>query len=81
MLFQNRVQSVIVWQADGVIIGKERQDQGLSIIWPPNALLRPQEEIGSHGASRKSAINPLYNPPKPKTESGHGQVNPTFSQP
>ena len=32
MLFQNGVQSVIVWQADGVIIGKERQDQGLSIV-------------------------------------------------
>ena len=60
---------MIVWQADGVIIGKERQDQGLSIVWPPNALLRSQEEIGSHGAGRKSAINPLYNPPKPKTES------------
>jgi len=52
-----------------------------SVVLFFNVFIKSQEEVGSHGDGRKSAINPLYNPPKPKTESGHSQVNPTFPQP
>ena len=62
LLFFNvffKVKCVIDWQAQGVAVGKNRQQKGQSIVWPPNAFFKKQEDSSTNqDVDETSALKP-----------------------
>ena len=61
LLFFNvffKVKCVIDWQAQGVAVGKMRQEKGQSIVWPPNAFLKQEDSSTNQDVDETSALKP-----------------------
>ena len=61
LLFFNvfvKVKCVIDWQAQGVAVGKMRQEKGQSIVWPPNAFLKQEDLSTNQDVDETSALKP-----------------------